>query len=437
MGISCFIINIGRRVDRREHSIAEFMGRSEFNMIFVEAIEDNIGAVGLWRTIRQIVEQGVSLDDDYILICEDDHKFTLNYTFDSLNTSISEAILCGADLLIGGASSVSSVFKVSKSLLWTESYTGNQFMIIFRKFFQHILAAKFSVGEAVDYKFSDMSPNIFLIYPFISTQKEFGYSDVTSINNGTDRVEKLFDDTSDSIKYVLDGAAFYGFNLKDEGFDISAFADSLIPTYVICSDRNAERLLHMEDQFCGREEFEITFESISTNWTSEIGCYNSIKKVIQAGVDNEDDVLIICKDGHEFTDTYSHDILIKNILKAHSLGADILSGGTSGGFGHALPLSENLFWINQFSSDQFLVIYRKFFRRILNTSFEQFASADNFLSELTSNKMVIYPFISVEREFANPTNTLGNFYDANIVEKGFEHSLSRLSKTLEAYRRFR
>ena len=78
-----------------------------------------------------------------------------------------------------------------------------QFTIIFQKFYNTLLA----LGEieeefALDFKISELSDSIFVMYPFISVQKEFGYSDVTSKNAEEGYVEGLFKGTSQKLNML-------------------------------------------------------------------------------------------------------------------------------------------------------------------------------------------------------------------------------------------
>lgn len=94
-------------------------------------------------------------------------------------------------MLLAGVSWYQDAFQISEILFWIEKFTGAQFMIIFRKFFQRIVDTNFSHLDAVDAKIASLSDSIYLTYPFISVQKKFGYSDVTEMNNGSKRIEFL------------------------------------------------------------------------------------------------------------------------------------------------------------------------------------------------------------------------------------------------------
>ena len=83
--------------------------------------------------------------DDIIVICEDDHYFTENYSPKLLFKEVTEAYIQGAEVLSGGIG---------------------------------------GFGQAIPagYHRYKLATNIMVIYPFISEQKDFGYSDVTQSN---------------------------------------------------------------------------------------------------------------------------------------------------------------------------------------------------------------------------------------------------------------
>jgi len=144
--------------------------------------------------------------------------------------------------------------------------------------------------------------------------------------------------------------------------------------------------------------------------------WHTIRRIVQMAVVNKDDVIIICEDNHEFSSSYSKNFLIKNIVEAHHQGADILCGGISN-FIQAVPLTENRLWVDSFMSTQFIILYRKFFIKILEEPFDDTVIADNLLSELTSNKMTLFPFISVQRNFRYSDTKMNSSKMPNIFHK--------------------
>ena len=69
-----------------------------------------------------------------------------------------------------------------------------------------IVLNKYTEQTITDICLSNLSSNIFVMWPFISVQKEFGYSDVTFFNNTPNYVGKLFEKTRVSGFVRLAGA---------------------------------------------------------------------------------------------------------------------------------------------------------------------------------------------------------------------------------------
>jgi GR25 family glycosyltransferase involved in LPS biosynthesis len=434
--IHTYIINLKKRYDRKFHVLREFSAYNEFQVNIVEAMEHHVGAFGLWKSIIHVIQDLVSDDVDYVLICEDDHRFTADYSRSFLFDCISKAQACDADILLGGASSVHSLFSISDSLLWVDRYTGNQFLIIFRKFFPKMIEAVFTEKDVADYMISSLTSKLFLIYPFISIQAEFGYSDITSMNNISGHVSKLFQQTGDTINYLKESEAFYGYEkshiLKPSEYQ---YGDISIPTYVLGLPDQKEDLLDIQAEFQGKSEFNAVYMHGSMKDELQIG--KLIQEIIRKGIEEQDDILIICANQHRFTSHYKRDDFVENILKAHEKGIDLLLGGVGGNFGHALPVSDTRFWISRFQSAPFLVVYSKFFHKILSFPFTDKPEFYSLLSELTSNKMVIYPYISWPSEYSS----LETYHNEDSI-KGQESRMCReasnkLSVIKSAYDRYK
>lgn len=192
MRINVFAVNLAYRTDRKEHIVNQFMDKPEFSLTVVPAIEHTNGAYGLWQTVRKIVRNEAEKRSEYFIFCEDDHTFTNLYSADFLHQSISHADTLGADMLSGGYSWFENVIQVSEQLFWADNFNGMQFTVVFHKFYQAILDADFGESVVTDISLSSISNNKFVMYPFISIQHEFGYSDVTSKNNEVGYVNGLF-----------------------------------------------------------------------------------------------------------------------------------------------------------------------------------------------------------------------------------------------------
>lgn len=208
--IPCFVINLAKRTDRKASIVSEFSGREEYQFNIVSAEEHEIGSYSLWLTICNIVRHAYGIGLDYILICEDDHQFTKDYNELVLFKAINQSVTRNADVLLGSVSWFNHVLQVQNGLFWTDCFSATQFMVIFRKFYHRILRTEFQLTDIADMKISSITKNIFIMYPFISVQKEFGYSDVTQRNSERGRVTDLFLSTQDKLMQLDKTAEFYG-----------------------------------------------------------------------------------------------------------------------------------------------------------------------------------------------------------------------------------
>jgi hypothetical protein len=418
--ISTFVINLKNRTDRKENILNEFLGRDEFSVTIVEPQKDENPALSLWRTIKYIIENKICKEDEFFLLCEDDHQFTEHYQKEELFTCIIKANEMGADILSGGVGAVYKFVQVFENIFWMDTFSGLQFTIIYKRFFNIITTSYFEKNAAADLKISALTENKFLIYPFISTQKEFGYSDVTTANNLKGRVDGFFKLAPERIKTVQDVSAFYKSQRSEiyKAFEINDYQNICMPTYIINLPERTDRLDHIKKQFEGRNEFDIKIIEAIKHEKGNLGLWLTIRKIVEQAIINEDDIIIICEDDHQFTDHYSKNNFIKDVIEAHTFGAGILLGGI-GYFSSAALIMENKFWIDSFFCTQFTVIYRSLFKRILDEPFDEKVTADGVFSTLTSNKLVMFPFISTQKYLGHSDINKANNH-AGHMDKHFQ-----------------
>ena len=209
LSFNVYVPNLPERKERKAHIQNEFNDRNEFYPHIIPAITHQFGTVGLWKTIQYILRDLVNEDEEFVIICEDDHQFTSVYQSHKLMEKINKAQEIGADILLGGVSWFKDAVQISRDLFWVEKFSGLQFTIIFKKFYEKILNASFLETDAADYKISALSDKKFIIYPFISIQKEFGYSDVTSKNAEPGFVESCFKETSERLQLLKNVKTYY------------------------------------------------------------------------------------------------------------------------------------------------------------------------------------------------------------------------------------
>lgn len=434
--VPTYIINLKKRSDRLNHIKKQFSDKPEFDIIIIEAISHSIGAIGLWESTINIVKMAQQRDLEYVLICEDDFQFTKKYNIKKLQHCISEAYKKECDVLLGGIHWFNSALKVAPDLFWVDVFTATHFMIIFRKFFSTVLEADFGPTDISDLKIADLTDNKLVIYPFISTQKEFGYSDITPQHSEAGHIDSLFKVTSKMLMQLNSVRKFYhAIPLAKFNIDDPDCRDVSIPTYIINLPERKDRLFHIKQQFELRLEFDTTIIEACKNENGAIGLWESFLKVINFALKDDHDVIIICQDDHEFTAAYSRDFLLKNIFEAHEHSADILSGG-SVDFGLSVPLTAERYWVNQMQSSQFIIVYKKLFNEILKYQINVDEISYFPISELSINKMLLWPSISVQKDFGysdvNPRYNEQKELISNISKR----TTKRLRKINDAYLKY-
>lgn len=208
-----------------------------------------------------------------------------------------------------------------------------------------------------------------------------------------------------------------------------------ISTYIINLPERVERRAHMEEQFQGRDEFDLIWVDACRHELGRVGLWQSICKAVRLAIENDDDVMILCEDDHYFTEHYSRKILMKHISEAYIQGAELLIGGI-GGFGSAFPVTHSRYWIDWYWSNQFLIIYKSAYQTILDYSFKDDDTADGVLSKLFFNKMAIHPFISRQKNFGYSDVTLVNQKNPHYIENYFNVADARLIQIRQAYSAF-
>ncbi len=204
MEYKVYVANLPERIDRKKSIQNQFNGRSEFQVQIISALKHKIGAKGLWETFIGILKREIESNSPYFIFCEDDHVFTEDYNKEFFDKQVFQAQEYGADLLSGGVSWMKNPIQCSENLFWISHFTANQFIVVFRSLYQKIMEINDdSQYFVLDRKLSDLSDNAFVTYPFISIQKEFGYSDATPYNNETPGfVDYLFHRERERVKIL-------------------------------------------------------------------------------------------------------------------------------------------------------------------------------------------------------------------------------------------
>jgi len=420
---------------------AEFKGKSEFKFISDFPYAGDNKPKRFWDNLKLAVTKAIAENHDYLIICLDSHEFSESYNFIDFQKNIAVAKSKNVDILLGGVYRMKNPIKISDTLFWIDDFRGIQFTIIFKRFFKSVLDVSLNDKDDRDvHKFSSLTKNKMILYPFISKPSYIDspnnrqQSSVQSAAITRDNIGPLFALAGSTLDKLTNISNYYNLigtkSLVDE--TTNTFDNVSIPTYIINLPERKDRLKHINNQFKNRSEFDIKFIEACRHEIGAVGLWNSFRKIINIAQENNDDVIIICEDDHQFSKHYCKNNFIKNVIEAHKQNADILTGGFGDSFVAQLltvRIEKNRYWINFFLGCQFIVVYKKIFKAILDSPFNDEVMADNLLSNLTINKMSFYPFISFQKSFgySDVTKVLND--NPNLLATYFERAECRLKQT--------
>lgn len=96
-----------------------------------------------------------------------------------------------------------------------------------------------------------------------------------------------------------------------------------------------------------------------------------------------------------------------------------------------------LMWIDWFWCTQFIVVFKSLFRKILDYNFKDNDTADGVLSVLVKDKMTVYPFISIQKNFGYSDVTRSNNDISGLIDNLFQQSDHRLKMIHYVTHKFR
>lgn len=107
------------------------------------------------------------VEEDVIIICEDDHYFTKQYSPRILITKIQQAYQLGADLLSGGIGGFGMDSLIGFRLYQVYWFWCTQFIVVYASLYDRILSYNFD-DDTADGVLSELASCKLIIHPFIS-----------------------------------------------------------------------------------------------------------------------------------------------------------------------------------------------------------------------------------------------------------------------------
>lgn len=319
------------------------------------------------------------LKEEFFLISIDQFS-PQEFNPEKIQILIEQAKLYNADLIYIDAESFTQVLPVTDNLFWVDSCLTSRFIIIFRKYYKEAFQYIKSLSSLEYLNFP--SEFKFLAHPF-----------------STSKTRSLLYPAAEEKLTILKKLNSYYLKNENLCLEKDELNQITIPTYIINLEHRNDRLKNILEEFKNKPEFDIHVQKGCFHENGAKGLWYSICQIIKKAKINNDDIIIIIEDDHIFTKDYNRYFFIKNVIEAGYQGVEILSGGVSGGIRHAIPVTENRYWVDHFWGTQFIVIYKKIYTKILEIEFNETDTADDLLSAMSVHKMVLFPFISVQKDF--------------------------------------
>lgn len=193
--IAVYVVTLPERKVQHVSIEKEFFGRNEFEVHFVEAQTDEGGNLNMLETIRSIIYELVSEDDDVIVICQGTHMFSEYYERDLFLNQVITASSMGVEILLGGVSGFGNLVAINKGLLWVDAFLNSPFIVIYKRAFDLILSEEGSLINNADEFMSNFFSNKIIVYPFIST--------CYCLDKKADELNRLFALSENRIKDYL------------------------------------------------------------------------------------------------------------------------------------------------------------------------------------------------------------------------------------------
>ncbi|SFK70534.1 Glycosyl transferase family 2 [Porphyromonadaceae bacterium KH3CP3RA] len=173
-------------------------------------------------------------------------------------------------------------------------------------------------------------------------------------------------------------------NIETDRLEKSSY-DFYINTF--CLYKNKENVLR---EFSDKKEFNIEWIELG----HQLYCIDKehLNSIVNKSLMEEDDFIIVCFENHRFGANYIRTNLLKYIYWANIYKADILFGNGDE-IDFMCKLQEELYWVNSVRRSNFIILFRNFFRRLWNLDFSDNIDLSEKISTLSTNKLIIHPFI--------------------------------------------
>ena len=211
---------------------------------------------------------------------------------------------------------------------------------------------------------------------------------------------------------------------------------NMLNVYILNMPRRQERRTSSEREFGKKKSlFNTTFVCPVKNEKPCVSHWLTFLKLVGNAMQDGLPCFVFCEDDHVFTSDFDEPLFIDTVRKADALGADILLGGVSW-MDAPIQITDHLFWLNRFNGTQFVIVFSRFYGKILDSQYDARNVVTDFhISSHSDNIFVAYPFFSIQKEFGYSDVTSFNNKDGYVdgLFKGTSAGLSILDKVRTFY----
>ena len=206
--------------------------------------------------------------------------------------------------------------------------------------------------------------------------------------------------------------------------------------YILNMPQRQERKASVEREFEKRKSiFNTTFVCPIGNVIPRVSHWLTFLNLVRNAKQEALPYFVFCEDDHIFTNDYDEPFFIDTFCEADAIEADVLLGGVSW-MDVPVQVTDHLFWLNGFNGTQFVIVFSRFYDRILDSQYDERHVVTHFhISSNSDNIFVTYPFFSVQKEFGYSDVTSFNNKEGYVdgLFKGTSIGLDILDKVRTFY----
>lgn len=144
------------------HKIMRYVGNFQAGKIFYLLYESEI-----IKEIQDAIKDNI--EKEYLLFSTSSNTTEKNSLI-HVENCITKVQTKNADILLGNIQYFKQILQVEENIFCVDQFQGSSFFVIFKKFYSKILA--FNQHSSIEDQMRKTTDNIFVIYPFVSSDKE-------------------------------------------------------------------------------------------------------------------------------------------------------------------------------------------------------------------------------------------------------------------------